>query len=300
MRESRGSSGFSPVQVFSVTSGLLTGGMDRGSLSTDCLERRLVEDELLISRIRARQLGDLEELDRRQIATADGARSMSEWTAGRLDIGLDSARSLVRTMRRIQDRPDLGDRLAAGEVTFDRVEALSRISGVHAGLMEWADVGGVRREAAKRARISSEAEYRTASDQFLVMQPTLDESWWRLWGGLDGPTGTIVDKALSQKADALPDLPDGSKGSAGWRRAMALAQTCVSDEAPPATVTVFVDAREAVETNAEAGITLDAGARAGRQAWRQSSAIPGPRSSPVSRMAGTWTTAANSGLSLRP
>ena len=85
--------------------------------------------------------------------------------------------------------------------------------------MEWADVATVRREAAKRARVSAEAEHRTAGDRFLVMQPTLDESWWRLWGGLDGPSGAIVDKVLQETADNLPELPDGDPGSTGWRNA---------------------------------------------------------------------------------
>ncbi|MEA1903872.1 MAG: HNH endonuclease signature motif containing protein, partial [Actinomycetota bacterium] len=202
---------------------------------------------------------------RRQIATADGSRSMSEWTAARLDVGLDTARSLVRTMRRLQDRPDLETDLATGSVTFDRVEALSRIQE-DVGLMEWSDVAGVRREAAKRARITAEEEYRSAGNQFLVLQPTLDESWWKVWGGLDGPTGAIVDKSLTEKADQLPDLPDGSKGDLGWRKAMALAEVCVSGEAPPVQVTVFVDARQAAQTDGEAGVVLDAGANAGSQA----------------------------------
>ncbi|MEA1903630.1 MAG: HNH endonuclease [Actinomycetota bacterium] len=239
--------------------------MERERLSIDGREQRLMADERLIGRLRARQMCDLAALDEAQIATADGARSLSEWTASRLDVGLGTARSLVRTMRRIQDRPDLEADLATGEVSFDRVEALSRIPE-DVGHMLHADVAGVHREAAKQARITGEAEYRTSGDQFLVMQPTLDESWWKVWGGFDGATGALVDKTLTEKADSLPELPDGSKGDLGWRKAMALAEVCVSGEAPPAQVTVFVDATQAVETNGEAGVVLDAGANTGRQA----------------------------------
>ena len=152
----------------------------------------------------------LEELDYRQVATSDGCRSLSEWTAGRLDFHPDSAKSLVRTMRRTVDRPDLRQALADG-VSFDRVEVLSRIPE-NIGLLEHLDVAGVCREAANRARITAEDEYRTARDQFLVMQPSLDESWWKLWGGLDGSTGALVDKTLSEAADDLPLLPDGTRG----------------------------------------------------------------------------------------
>lgn len=236
-------------------------------LSIDQLEQRLIAAEKAIARLRELQIQDLADIDVAQVATADGSRSLSEWVSGRLDQGIDSARKLVRTMRRLQDRPDLQERLADGSASFDRVEALSRIRD-DVGLMEWADVAAVRREAAKRARVSAEAETRTASDRFLVMQPSLDESWWKLWGGLDGPSGALVDKVLSEAADQLPDLPDASKGSRSWRQATALVECLVSDESPPANVTVIVEADEAAGTGGEAGVVLEAGPGVGRQALR--------------------------------
>jgi hypothetical protein len=95
--------------------------------STDALEQQLIADERLVARLRARQMAVLEELDVRQVATGDGARSLSEWVSGRLDVGPETAKTLVRTMRRLQDRPDLCDDLASGRVSFDRIEAVSRI-----------------------------------------------------------------------------------------------------------------------------------------------------------------------------
>ncbi|HEX6220300.1 MAG TPA: HNH endonuclease signature motif containing protein, partial [Acidimicrobiia bacterium] len=91
-------------------------------------------------------------------------------------------------------------------------------------------------------------------------------SWWRLWGGLDGPSGVLVEKVLSEAADNLPDLPDGDTPGRGWLRATALVETLVSDTPPPANVSVFVDAKHATETHGEAGVTLEAGPRVGRQA----------------------------------
>ncbi|HEU4318804.1 MAG TPA: DUF222 domain-containing protein, partial [Acidimicrobiia bacterium] len=96
-------------------------------LSIDQREQRLVASERMIARLREVQMRDLAELDVAQVATGDGSRSLSEWVAGRLDISVDSAKTLVRTMRRLQDRPDLQGLLAEGSVSFDRVEALSRI-----------------------------------------------------------------------------------------------------------------------------------------------------------------------------
>jgi hypothetical protein len=239
--------------------------MEWEMFSNDQLEQALARSRSARSRLDAHDLEILEVLDARQVATADGAKSLAEWVAARLDVSLDNAKSLVRTMRRTVDRPDLRDALACGEVSFDRVEALSRIRE-QVGLLEHLDVSGTRREAAKRARIRSEDESRSVDDRFLILQPSLDESWWKLWGGLDGVSGAIVDKVLSETADQLPDLPDGIRGDSSWRRATALVELAVSDDPPPAQVTVFVDAQHAVGSNGQAGVVLEAGPGIGAQA----------------------------------
>jgi hypothetical protein len=237
------------------------GGMGYGEWTTDRLEQELAADEAERARLAAVDLAILEELDARQVATADGCRSMSEWVASRLDVSPETAKSLVRTMRRTSHRPELRGALASG-VSFDRVEALSRIRD-DVGLLPHLDVAGIRREAALRARISSETEQQTSDQQFLVLQPSLDESWWRLWGGLDGYSGAIVDKTLSQLADQLPLFPDGSRGDSSWRKATALTALCITDDPPPAQITVFIDTAHAVGTDGEAGVVLEAGPRIG-------------------------------------
>ena len=136
----------------------------------------LVKNQQAQDRLKAQAIGVLEELDRRQVATGDGCKSLAEWAAARLDMSLDTAKTLVRTMRRTAQRVDLRELLASGEVSIDRVEALSRISG-DVGLLRHLDVAGIHVEAAKRVRITAEDESRSADDQFLVMQPSLDESW---------------------------------------------------------------------------------------------------------------------------
>jgi hypothetical protein len=218
-----------------------------------------------ISRLTSEHLLDLEEFDYRQVATADGCRNLSEWVTARLDVHPDTAKALVRTMRRTADRPDLRDALAAGEISFDRMEALSRIPE-DVGFLEHLDVAGVRREAAMRVRITAEDEYRTGSDQFLIMQPSLDESWWKGWFGMDGATGALVNKTLSEKADDLPLLPDGTRGDSSWRKAMALAELCITNDPPPAQLTVFVDTTHATCSNGQAGVVLEAGPSIGREA----------------------------------
>jgi hypothetical protein len=171
-------------------------------------------------------------------------------------------------MRRIEHRHELRSALAEGSASFDRIEAASRVlEPAVDSLFLHLDVNGVRREAAKRTAISSEEEQRTFLDRHLVMQPTLDQSWWRLWGGLDGVTGAIVDTALSEAADQLPVDPDNPQAhDTAWRKATALAQLCVSDNPPPAQVSVFIEADLAAPTAGEAGVYLEAGPGVGRLA----------------------------------
>jgi hypothetical protein len=227
--------------------------------TVDDRETRFVETAQMIARLEAILVGDLEWFDTAQVFTADGCRNLSEWTASRLDVGSDTARTLVRTMRRTADKPWIRQALADGSISFDRAEALSRISE-NVGALDHLDISGLRREAADRVELTSEDETRSAQDRYLILQPSLDESWWTLRGGLDGVTG------LTRKADELPELPDGSRGSLAWRRATALYELASGGSSPQAQVTVFVDAEKATPTNGKTGVRLLAGPRVGAQA----------------------------------
>ncbi len=138
-------------------------------------------------------------------------------------------------------------------------------------------------------------------DQFLVMQPSLDESWWKGWFGMDGATGALVNKTLSEKADDLPLLPDGTRGDTSWRKAMALAELCITDDPTPAQLTVFVDATQAVPSNGEAGVVLEAGPRIGRDALEAilcDAVTEDDRTS--TKMAHQWSTGEDNGPSHPP
>lgn len=111
--------------------------------------------------------------------------------------------------------------------------------------------------------MATEAERCSASDRFLIMQPNPEESWWRMWGGLDGYAGAMVDKVLTEAADQLPSLPDGSRGGMSWRRATALVESLVSDDPMPAHITLFVETARAAPSNGETGVTIDAGPNVG-------------------------------------
>ncbi len=78
-------------------------------------------------------------------------------------------------------------------------------------------------------------------------------------------TGGIIDQAIGRAADQLPADPETPRNR-GWRRAIGLAQICISDTPPSLQVGVHVDTRHAAESNGTAGVVLEAGPRVGRQA----------------------------------
>ena len=238
--------------------------------TTDSLEQELVRLERHIGRVRARQMILLAELDRGQVALADGCRSMVEWTAGRLDVAPETASALIRTSRTADIA--IQGALAAGDLTFDRAVELSRLSaaGISDPLTAKAgiDITRLRSEYSRTHRLSRHCEIDVFCDRYVAMQPNLDRSSWRLWGELPGPDGRIVERALDERADTFPPLPDGTRPSLGQRRADALTSiaqdsltgTAGADTSTPL-VTVFVDLDATVRT--VTGATLDSGPNVG-------------------------------------
>jgi 5-methylcytosine-specific restriction endonuclease McrA len=221
--------------------------MDVRDWSTDRVERLAVDAEAEIARQRAIQVVALAELDRRQTASADGCRTLWEWTAGRLDVSSVTARALVRVARSGVDRPDLVEALAGGGVGFDRVAVLAGSDLDLDGSFRW-DVGGLGRVVARRT--GTAAPPMRFCDRYLAIQPSLDLSRWKIWGQLTGDAGAIVDTVLSDRADSFPALPDGTRASVAVRRADALVTVCVDADSSDGSgsssrepsVTVFVDA----------------------------------------------------------
>lgn len=244
-------------------------------MTTDRIETELVEIESTVARLRAAQAQLLRIIDRRQVPLADACRSLHEWIAARLDVAPETARLLARTAR--TDSASVLEALAAGTVTFDRASELIRLAAVDSDddLIDrtriW-DISGLRRRVAHHRRVTPHHEIEAFEDRHLVMQPSLDESAWRLWGSLPGIEGALVDQALTARADQFPTLPDGTRPTVSQRRADALVALCTDssagDEGTVATpsVTVFVDARTAAETNGETGVTIHNGPRVGPRA----------------------------------
>ncbi|NIA24443.1 MAG: DUF222 domain-containing protein [Gammaproteobacteria bacterium] len=239
--------------------------------STDRIETDLIEIETTIGRLRAVQADLLCEIDRRQTPTADACRSLAEWVASRLDVAPETAQALTRITR--SDTNEVNEALANGDVSFDRAVELTRLATVapHDNLVERSqgfDIAGLRRRIAHHRRITPSQEHDAFTNRHLVMQPNLDESTWRLWGTLPGYEGAIVDRALTERADRFPPLPDGTRPTISQRKADALVAVCNDTATGTETghgpvVTIFVDATQAAATNGQGGVTIASGPRVG-------------------------------------
>jgi hypothetical protein len=237
--------------------------------STDRLQQALCSAELEIAQLRASQSVILSELDRRQVANADGARTLTEWTAATLDVEPSTARSLVDASR--------VEALAETEhCSFDRSVAMCRLAASGADQLTikraWGfDLNGVARLAGRRRRTTRAHEQGVAESRFLMIQPRLDRSAYRIAGQLPGLEGEYVSQVLDDIADSLPDTPGLEREPLPSRRADALVYVCQravdesADGRPRSSpnVSVFVDARDATPVNGESGAWIASGTRVG-------------------------------------
>lgn len=237
--------------------------------------RVLESAEQLVARARAMQIAALRSLDAAQVATRDGARSLADWTAARLDVSHDTARTLVSASKLLDEHPKELLTLSEGAATFDRTIATARLAAAGADPATVArsrreDILGVRRMAARRHRLTSRSEREQFRDRYLSLQPSLDSSSWALSGMLPGVEGRIVEEALARRGDQLPALPGAAHRPLPQRNADALAsiaQDSLGGDPAAGTnspvVTIFVDADEAGTTRGERGAEIAAGPRVG-------------------------------------
>ena len=242
--------------------------------SVDSLEQSLIDAELVIGRIRAHQVKVLAVLDVAQVPKADGARSLPDWVAARLDVTQDTARRLVEATKLFSEDKASAGRLVDGDVSFDRAIGTARltVSGAAGSLVADSagyDLAGVTRLVARHRRVTRSQERDLFRDRFVAIQPSLDEASWRLWGQLPAVDGHIIETALLRRGEQLP-APIGAV-SRTRRHAdalVAIAQDSIgtnSDAAASSSpiVSVFVDAAVAAGSKGEAGAEIAAGPKAG-------------------------------------
>jgi hypothetical protein len=240
----------------------------------DELERRVLAKEAEISRLRAEQASDLRMLDHLQVDLGDGDRCMDDWVQAHLDVSHQTAARLMQVAR--SGNPSTLEKMETGSLGLDRASLLLRLSQAGATPEQLADaadnysLGRIYGFILELKKISPVQEQASFEDRYLVIQPNLDSSMYKLWGQIHGVDGQIVDKALRQRASSFPDIPDQSQGQ---RLADALADVCVDSLTggseteqpgrPVVAAEVFVDASIASPTHGEAGATTSSGLRVG-------------------------------------
>jgi hypothetical protein len=165
---------------------------------------------------------------------------------------------------------ELEELLESGSVTADRAAAVVRLknAGADQRILDesWGrDLTGVRQMLAGHRRITAAEESDSFGGRFLHLQPSLDESRWKVWGQLGGPDGRLVDKALQTAADSLPDNPDTTVSQARADSLVSVASEWLAGEigGHDTAVEIFIDAALAVSTDGEAGATVVSGPRIG-------------------------------------
>lgn len=243
----------------------------------DEFQGELAETKAEMAKLQARQLVILNQLERAGVAQRSGARTMAEWTASTLDVSAGTAKELVTAANRLPRDAWLFDEVAAGRITLERAMATVRLATTDAPMsvvdMSFSlDLAGVSQLTHKYRRMTRSNERQVFADRHFVIQPSLDESRWRMWGELAGRDGRIVDQALGERADEMRRLPGGDYFTSGQRRADALvgmAQGSINlndergDSSGGPEGVIFVDLEKANGTGGELGAEVEYGPRVG-------------------------------------
>ena len=169
------------------------------SLEADGVRAALLADEAEISRIRARQIEHLRRADRLQLDTADGSRTMSDWTVANLDVSPQTARRMMRIARSQQE--DIERRMSGGELGVDRAAFLCKIRELEGPEDVISDsgsysLGHLHGLIDRLRKIDTLTEQMMFEDRYLALQPSLDRLSGRFWGQTHGTDWHIIEKAL--------------------------------------------------------------------------------------------------------
>jgi hypothetical protein len=192
----------------------------------------------------------------------DGARSLSDWVSVRLRVRPDTARRLVSVARRLEDLPVLSERFAAGDLSLDQTDAISRMAtpDTEEGLIEEA-LGlsnALLDRKARRANPPSGGDEREAHRaRALWIQRTLDGASGRLTAHLPHTDMEIVETAIRDKADQFPVNPEtGLFDAYSQRMADGLVEVCATtgdQTVAPPQITVFAELEALTAT--DSGVT---------------------------------------------
>ena len=139
----------------------------------EAAERAVRNAELLVGQARAMQIQALKALDAAQVPARDGARSLADWIAARLDVSHEAARALVTAKNLFEAHPASLIALDQGALGFERAVAMAQLamSGADTATVERSrdvDVASVRRLIANRTRFTRRNEQQAFRDRYLA------------------------------------------------------------------------------------------------------------------------------------
>lgn len=187
--------------------------MTWGEASADELEQAFDHFFGLTSAGLGRVCELIREVDRRQAWMADGARTLADWVSARLSIRHETARALVRVARRLADLPELSSRFAAGDLSLDQVDAISRMATPENEHVLIEEALGLSNAALDRmARRANAPSNQGALDGWrrreAYLQWNLDRSQLDFRGVLPGAEGEMFQVGLEAAADRIPPNPE--------------------------------------------------------------------------------------------
>jgi hypothetical protein len=248
---------------------------DTTAARVEAWEAEILEIESEITRQRARQVHLLRNLDRHQVDAGSGMRTMGDWVSAHLDVSSQTANRLWQLAR--ADNGPIDALMAQGRCGLDRAAVLVKLhtAGVESGQLGDPVASGFSLGRLygllERVRTFTAEEERSGFEhRYLVIQPSLDDAAYKLWGLLPGVDGQIVERALTHRETDLPVLAGEGQGQ---RRADALTSICLDtltgtdptgDPARAVTVAeIFIDAGTAGDDGGETGAALSSGVRVG-------------------------------------
>ena len=233
--------------------------------------------EAQIAELRNRQAVIVNEFEKAGVAAGAGCRSTVEYLSSRFDVSRTVASDLTFAAGPLARHRWIQGSLEAGEIGFDRAVAMLRLvdAGADRRTVEAScrlDLAGVGRLAASQRRVSRRDERSVFVDRFVSIQPTLDESSWRLTGQLPAADGQVVERALALRSDEMRLLPGGESCTRRQRQADGLVAMAmdsldrdgsIGEASSGSSVSVLVDLDAADGSGGEHGGTLEYGPRVG-------------------------------------
>jgi hypothetical protein len=244
-------------------------------ITVDALEQELLETERFIAAARARQAKLLAALDRVQVHTADGLRTLEDWVAARLDLPPERARRLTTAARTLGEHPEVARRFTAGDIGLDRAVLTAGLAAVAppevVDRSEGWDLGRLRREVTRWRRHTPRDEQQVFRDRYLNLQPSLDNATVRGSFEVPGFEGELVTRALTERADMFGDLPGPRipRPAVLADALVSIAQDSLEGAGGDGTgrsepvVSIFADAQAVAPSRGEAGAETASGLRVG-------------------------------------